>query len=166
MTIHVGERYNFEGVYIGFTNVDLIKRANVAADVAAEVRHWSAEALVRNNIYYFSVFTDQTNAPIGQIFLHDMDNAAQESLVGYHLFAPHWRGHGIGAKALRLLQQFVVSETPLKKLVIITSRDNIASQTIAQKCGFTYAGTPWEDPVHGVVFAWNVQGSSATSAKQ
>jgi RimJ/RimL family protein N-acetyltransferase len=151
--------YRYEGVNIGPGNVDLIQRADVAADVESEVRHWSAEALVRDDIYYFSVFADQLDAPIGQILLHDMNRGTGESLVAYHLFAPRWRGRGIGTKALHLLQQFVVSETTLTKLIIITSRDNVASQTIAQKGGFTYVGTPWEDPIHGVVFTWHVQQS-------
>lgn len=163
MTIHTGQIYNYAGVCIGPANIESILHADVTADVEMEVQHWSAEAGVRNDIYYFAISTDQ-NTPIGQIFLHDIDNAREESLVGYHLFAPHLRGRGIGTKALHLLQQFVVSETTLTTLIIITSRDNVASQTIAQKCGFTYAGTPREDPVDGVVFAWNVQRSSTTAA--
>jgi RimJ/RimL family protein N-acetyltransferase len=44
----------------------------------------------------------------------------------------------------------------LKKLVIITSRDNLASQRIAQKCGFQYVGASREDPVNDMVFEWYV----------
>ena len=93
---------------------------------------------------------------IGQILLHDLDVHTGESLVAYHLFHLQARGQGYGTLALRLLQDYVVGQTELKKLVIITSRDNLASQQIARKCGFQYSGTSREDPLNDMVFAWHV----------
>jgi RimJ/RimL family protein N-acetyltransferase len=44
----------------------------------------------------------------------------------------------------------------LTRLVIITARENLASQQIAQKCGFQYTGGSREDPVNDMVFIWLV----------
>lgn len=156
MTLHTGKTYTQAEVQIGPPDFEAIEAAPQAADVASSVTHWLAEARARTDVYYFSIFLDHTPTPIGEIALHDMNDQTGESLVGYHLFQPHVRGRGVGTKALRLLQHFVAETTYLKRLIIITSRDNIASQSIAQKCGFRYIGTAREDPVNGLVFAWNV----------
>ena len=165
MTLHAGQSYALEGVQIGPPGLDLIEQAPKAADIADAVAHWLTAAQTRTDVYYFAVYLDHVPLPVGQILLHDIDHTTGESLVGYHLFHPHWRGRGIGTKALQLLQHVVVSTTALRKLVIITSRDNRASQTIARKCGFAYAGTPWEDPVEGVVFAWSVTHNSQAAER-
>ena len=148
MTLHSGPTYGDGDVSIGPPDIDVPHRVPKAVD------RWLSEALVRDDIYYFSIFHLQR--PVGQIFLHDMDPAIGESLIGYHLFEPQLRGRGIGTKALRLLQQFVIEATTLRRLVIITSRDNTASQAIARKCRFMFAGVPREDPVNGIVFEWSV----------
>ena len=94
---------------------------------------------------------------MGQILLHDIDEIAKEALIAYHLFQLSYRSHGLGTTMLALLKQYVLVETDLRRLIIITSQDNIASQRIAQKCGFQYAGTPREDPLEGVLYEWKAR---------
>jgi RimJ/RimL family protein N-acetyltransferase len=95
-------------------------------------------------------------APVGQIFLHDVDPQAATALVGYHLFDVQTRGKGVGTRALGLLQDYAVEESDLKRLVIITTRDNVASRRVAEKCGFEYVGPQRERPDVGVCYAWDV----------
>ncbi len=158
MTLHSGPAYSDGNVSIGSPDTDVLHRVPKASDAVEAFDAWLAEALVRDDIYYFSILYSQR--PVGQVFLHDMDLASGESLIGYHLFESQLRGRGIGANALRLLQQFVIDATTLRKLVIVTSRDNTASQAIARKCRFTFAGAPREDPVNGIVFEWRVPRAS------
>jgi RimJ/RimL family protein N-acetyltransferase len=113
-----------------------------------------ARALERQDVYYFSVRWQ--NRLVGQIILHDVNEHVGEALVGYHLFEPQYRGRGVGTRMLALLQQFVAEETTLRALVAITRDDNVASQRIAQKCGFRHTGAPREDPRHGMCFHWAV----------
>ena len=127
----------------------------VSDDVREAVAFWRQEATARNDVYYFWMYAN--DEPVGDILLHDIDHASGESLVAYHIFAQANRGHGVGTVALRLLQRFVAAHTNLMTLVIITSDDNIASQTIAQRCGFVFVGAPREDPEHGMVFIWRVE---------
>jgi len=77
--------------------------------------------------------------------------------IGYALAEPSDQGRGLGTKALGLLQRFARDATRLTKLIIITSRDNSASQRIAQKCGFLHTGPSREDPINGMVFEWVVR---------
>jgi RimJ/RimL family protein N-acetyltransferase len=120
-----------------------------------DAARWWSQAAEDEGIYYFAVF--HLERWVGQILLHDIDTLTREALIAYHLFRASDRGQGIGTKALNLLKQYIAAETDLKKVVIITSRDNQASQRIAQKCGFEYVGTSREDPLNGMVFQWNIE---------
>ena len=161
MTLHSGPADRDGNVSIGSPDIGILRHAPRASDAVQAFGRWIAEARVRDDIYYVSIYYEQK--PVGQIFLHDMDPATGESLLGYHVFEAHLRGRGIGTKALRLLQQFVVEATTLRSLVAIASRENPASRAIAGKCGFSFAGAPHEDPVNGIVFEWNVPPVTADS---
>ncbi|MGH2584082.1 MAG: GNAT family N-acetyltransferase [Dehalococcoidia bacterium] len=152
MTLHAGQVYHADDVSIGPADVATVRRASIASDVAKNIRRWLDGALERDDICYFAVL--RNGEVVGQIVLHDIDRAGRTSLVGYHLFEPRLRGLGTGTAALGLLQQFVIRETDLTELIAITSRQNIASQTIARRCGFAYVGPSREDPVNGIVFRW------------
>ena len=154
MAFYSGSFYTRDRVSIGPFDPNLLQFVSVASDVKEPVRHWVSEAPGRADILYFSIFLGKEL--IGQILLHDLNTQTWESLVAYHLFSTQMRGQGIGTQALRLLQSYVMSQMVLRKLVIITSRDNLASQQIAQKCGFQYVGGSRENPVNEMVFEWLV----------
>lgn len=156
MTLHAGTLYTDDDVSIAPPDPGAVRRAMPSSDVAPNIERWLTEAEARDDVCYFSVYRGAEL--VGQIMLHDIDEAAGESLVGYHLFEPRFRGRGIGAKALGLLQRFVVRETELRSLVAIAMRDNIASCSVARKSGFVESGAAREDPVNGVVFRWTVPG--------
>jgi RimJ/RimL family protein N-acetyltransferase len=159
MTIHMGQPLCDHHVCIGPPNFERLQGTPIAPDVREAVAFYHEQAPVRANCYAFGVYW--FGAFIGQIVLHDIDEAAGESLVAYHLFHPTNRNQGIGTIALRLLQQYVQSTRMLRRLVIITSHDNPASQRIAAKCGFQQVGPAREDPEHLIVFAWDVPESEA-----
>lgn len=57
----------------------------------------------------------------------------------------------------------VVAGIPeLTRAVIITSVDNVASQRLAQRCGFTYVGPAREGP-DGMVFEWRIRRGSVNA---
>jgi RimJ/RimL family protein N-acetyltransferase len=141
-------------ICIGVPDLELIRTMRKASDIEDSVIFYTQAAPMRPDIYYFCIY--HRTVPVGQIMLHDINTASGESLIGYHLFRAEDRGHGIGTIALRLLQAHVHAATILTRLIIITSRDNPASQRIAMKCGFHLIGPAREDPEHLIVFAWNV----------
>lgn len=151
MALHTGQVY-------GDGEITLRPPGAAVPPMDEDAARWWLQAAEDEAIYYFCIFHGERW--VGQILLHDIDMPAQEALIAYHLFQTSDRGQGIGTKALGLLKQYVTAETDLKKAVIITSRDNPASQRIAQKCGFEYAGASREDPVNGMVFQWRVASRS------
>lgn len=154
MTFYSSQCYRQDLVSIGSPDLKLLQSIAIDSDVRDAMEHWVSEAQHREDILYFSIFLDLEL--LGQILLHDMNIQTGESLVAYHLFRTEMRGHGYGTKALYLMQSYIVQKTSLKKLVIITSRDNLASQRIALKCGFQYVGASREDPVNDIVFEWDM----------
>jgi RimJ/RimL family protein N-acetyltransferase len=152
MPYHTGPDYGEGVVRIGAPRVTEILATSIDADVLGAVGAYLGTARRAANEYYFSIYENET--PVGQIVLHSMNLTTSESLVGYCLFRPELRGRGIGTQALRLLQQFVVEKMQLARLVIITSNDNLASQSVARKCGFEFTGGAWEDPEQLLVFQW------------
>jgi RimJ/RimL family protein N-acetyltransferase len=153
MAFYTGQPYRQDQVSIGPPDLSVLPSISLVSDVRDSIEHWVSEAGRREDILYFSVFLGQEL--VGQILLHDLNVQTRESLIAYHLFHPQARGQGIGTQALRLLQSHVLRQTSLKKLVIITSRDNLASQTIARKGQFQYVGASREDPVNEMVFEWH-----------
>jgi len=154
MAFYSGQLYRQGQLSIGPPDLSLLQSIPVASDVKDSFEHWIAQAKQREDILYFSIFFDQKL--IGQILLHDLNSATGESLVAYQLISLQVRGQGVGTQALRLLQSYVLRQTPLQKLVIITSHDNLASRRIALKCGFQYTGGSREDPINHMVFEWHV----------
>jgi len=154
MTFYTGQPYIDDAVSIAPPKADFFLHLSIDADVRESVENWFSDAATEGDILYFAISNGQSL--VGQILLHDINLGTGESLVAYHLFEQTARGKGIGTRALRLLQTYVKDKTDLKKPVIITSRDNPASQRIAQKCGFTYVGESREDPENGMVFEWVV----------
>ncbi len=161
MALHAGEPYCDRDVCIGPPNPEAVRSAPKTPDVADSVERWLSRALEREDVYYFSI--NYEGQLVGQILLHDIAWQDGEALVGYHQFEPRYRAIGIGRTALALLQRFVVESTRLTALVIITSRDNAASQRVAQACGFIPIGASREDPFNGLVFRWETRAGRATS---
>jgi ribosomal-protein-alanine N-acetyltransferase len=61
--------------------------------------------------------------------------------IGYTMFAPHQRGQGIMTEALSLFSDYLFQSTKIHRVQLIIAEGNIASEKVAQKCGFTYEGT-------------------------
>ncbi|NNG36862.1 GNAT family N-acetyltransferase [Nakamurella aerolata] len=94
---------------------------------------------------------DVAGRVVGQIVLHDINLANGEALIAYHVFAASDRRRGYATRALARLVELATERGDLRRLVIITSADNAASQALARRGGFRYVGAPREDPT-GLVF--------------
>jgi RimJ/RimL family protein N-acetyltransferase len=60
--------------------------------------------------------------------------------IGYVVFAPQHRGQGIMTEALSLCTDYLFQSTKIHRVQLIIAEGNIASERVAQKCGFTYEG--------------------------
>ena len=154
MSLHTGKKYINNNVILGPGNIDEAEKNNPINHTDLEWNSWREKALIRDDIYYFSIFYKES--VIGEIFLHDINRDKAEALVGYHIFNPDFRKKGIGTTSLKLLQEFVKESEELKKLTIITADNNISSKKISEKCGFKLIGPSWEDQKM-VVYEWIVK---------
>lgn len=61
--------------------------------------------------------------------------------IGYTTFDPQQRGRGIMTEALSLFADYLFQSRNIHRVQLIIAEGNIASEKVAQKCGFTYEGT-------------------------
>ncbi len=61
--------------------------------------------------------------------------------VGYELFSPEFSGKGYMSEALLLFCAYMFSIRPINRIQVNVMEGNLASQKVAEKCGFTYEGT-------------------------
>ena len=93
----------------------------------------------------FAITEEGDDRPVGSIgvrVLHDQGIAE----TGYHV-VPERRGRGLATAALRLVAAWTFTELPVARLQLTTHLDNLGSQRVAEKAGFTREGVlrAWVD---------------------
>jgi RimJ/RimL family protein N-acetyltransferase len=76
---------------------------------------------------------------LGGASLYAVELAERRAAVGYWL-APHARGRGVATCATRLLARWGFDRLGLERLELTCGPDNVASQRVAERCGFTREG--------------------------
>lgn len=84
---------------------------------------------------------------LGGVSLYDVDAQLGQASVGYWLTAPA-RGRGVATTAVELVAGWAFPGLGLRRLQLTCSPDNIASQRVAERCGFSRqellpAHLPW-----------------------
>lgn len=85
----------------------------------------------------FAITDAETGQVIGSIDMRI--NRMQTGHVGYWL-AAEARGRGVTAAALLALSRWAFEELGLGRVELVTDPDNVASQRVAEKAGFTREG--------------------------
>ncbi len=142
MAVYDGPPFRCAAIDLVSPDRDRLLPALAAADIRE--RGWYGRAASDDTCLFFGI--ERGRRPVGQIVLHDIDRRAKEAMVAYHVFQPADRGHGTGTAALRALCNYAFRELGLRRLVIITSLDNVASRRIAEKCDFRELGPVHEGP--------------------
>ena len=119
-------------------------RALKASELDEHQRSWYAKSEADHASLFFAVV--RGSRAVGQVMLHDIDQSERVALVGYHIFLTADRRHGFGSDALRVLKSFVMSDGKLRRLVIVTGREHVASRRTAEGACFTYMGAAREGP--------------------
>ena len=124
--------------------------ALVAACQDPEMQHWlpllprpyrreHAESFVRGEIepgaHSFAI--EEEGRLVGSISLRVDGN--ETGTVGYWCLREA-RGRGIVPRALRLISRYGLEELGLGRVELVTDPDNVASQRVAEKVGFTREG--------------------------
>ena len=84
---------------------------------------------------------DEQGQMVGTIFFFKGAPYQEGYEVGYTLFRREDRGRGIMSEALPIFSAYLFEAKPIRRLCLITDRDNVASQRVAEKCGYRHEGT-------------------------
>lgn len=76
---------------------------------------------------------------LGGVSLNNVDLRQGRAEVGYWL-APHARGRGVATHAVRLITGWAFEVLGIARLELTCGPDNVASQRVAERCGFTREG--------------------------
>ncbi len=87
----------------------------------------------------FAVTDPGTGQPLGAISFNKINPTLSSAEVGYWLAADA-RGHGYMTRAVQLLAKWGFHDLGLARLELTTDPDNIASQRVAERCGFQKEG--------------------------
>jgi RimJ/RimL family protein N-acetyltransferase len=71
--------------------------------------------------------------------LNNVELREGRAAIGYWL-APHARGRGVATHAVRLLAGWAFRDLQVARLELTCGPDNLASQRVAARCGFTREG--------------------------
>ncbi|MFM9434518.1 [ribosomal protein S5]-alanine N-acetyltransferase [Janthinobacterium sp. CG_23.3] len=86
------------------------------------------------------VIEDNLHHIVGAI-LHFEGRTPQCREIGYRLFTPSLAGHGYTTEATRLLVDHLFKAYQYHRLELMMDPLNLASERVAQKCGFIEEGT-------------------------
>ena len=76
---------------------------------------------------------------LGGVSLHEVRPGQGCAAVGYWL-VPEARGRGAATQAVRLLARWAFAELGIARLELTCGPDNVASQHVAERCGFVREG--------------------------
>ncbi|GAA1729198.1 GNAT family protein [Isoptericola hypogeus] len=141
----------------------------VPADRAAVVGRIRAIERLREQgtaIHWAVVVADEAGdasaaAPLlGEVSLSGIDQRQRRASMGYWL-TPDARGRGVATRAVRLVAGWAFTGLGLARLELTCGPDNVASQRVAERCGFqregllrshqTFQGGRRDSPVYGLL---------------
>ncbi|MFC6998338.1 GNAT family N-acetyltransferase [Rufibacter roseus] len=92
------------------------------------------------DMYSFGLWSKETGNYIGDITLRRMTPGKPFGEVGYYLSAEA-EGSGFATEALKGLVKFAFQELRMESVKLRCAQDNIKSQKVAERCGFTRSQT-------------------------
>ena len=101
----------------------------------AESQYVIANYFMKNPLGIWAICDSKTNRMIGSIKFEKLDEIKKEAELGYFLNQTYW-SRGLMTETVRELVFLAFKQFDLKRLIIITHRENIASQHVAKKAGF------------------------------
>ncbi|XVQ10707.1 GNAT family N-acetyltransferase [Spirillospora sp. CA-255316] len=76
---------------------------------------------------------------LGGASVYDVDPGEARAAVGFWL-ASEARGRGVATRTLRLLARWAFDHLAVERLELTCAPDNVASQRVAERCGFVREG--------------------------
>lgn len=102
------------------------------------------QSFMRQPLGIWAIESKDSGQMIGAIRLENIQQSVGQAEIGYFLHRDYWR-QGLMTQALNRLIFLAFRRFGMKKLIIKTHKDNLASQQLAEKTGFhcfrTYKGS-------------------------
>jgi len=108
--------------------------ARSTADV--DLSEWYDRAGAEDNIIYFGVLVSETQLPIGEVLLHDIERNAGTARIHAHVFQAQRRLLGHGCHALKAVVEYAFKHEKLKGLTLVINEENFPARRCYAKCGF------------------------------
>ena len=86
---------------------------------------------------HFAIYETARDRLLGTISVRFYRHGIGE--IGYDLL-PHGRGRGVATRAVKLVARWAFGELGIERLELRTHPDNVASQRVAERAGFTNEG--------------------------
>jgi RimJ/RimL family protein N-acetyltransferase len=117
---------------------DGLTEASAAEWIRAGLEWW------RRGVARFAITVPPSDRCVGQIGVQ-FDPEARRAEAFYWLDR-RARGQGVATEALDLVTRWALAEHKVRRVQLVTLLDNVASQRVAQRCGFTREGVlrAWE----------------------
>ena len=95
-----------------------------------------ANFFMKNPLGIWAICHKETQEMIGSVKFEKMDEIKKEAELGYFLRQDYW-GQGLMTEIVREIAFLSFTRFDFKRISIITHAENLASQKVAQKSGFS-----------------------------
>lgn len=128
---------------LAWRNRDDIRRWFVHSEIITREQHldWWQEYQHRDNDFVFIIEDKQTNKPVGQISLYNIDLKKKQAEYGRLMIGDcQARGKGLAREATQLLIKWAFQHLRLKRIYLQVFRDNESAVQLYRSFGFTIEG--------------------------
>ena len=87
------------------------------------------------------LIVDEDDQILGHIEFFPTVSYLDEVELSYQIYSPENYGKGITTDAVKLLVGYLFDRKKYNRIRLVIHPDNLASQRVAEKCGFTHEGT-------------------------
>lgn len=107
-----------------------------------EARAWietQRDRAARGEALFLAIVPDPDDVPVGSVHVLHVDYPNAKAELGYWI-DPSARHKGLAVNALRQLSRWCFAQFKMNRLELFMSPDNLASQSVAKRAGYTYEG--------------------------
>lgn len=108
----------------------------------ADARAWLASqdpARHAGSRVELAIVSVESDEPLGSIALSSVEPMHSRAMVSYWV-VPEARGQGVAIEAVQLLAGWALGQLGLMRLEMFIEPENVASQRVAERCGFVREG--------------------------
>lgn len=111
--------------------------ALVDPDAAREHLAYAMAAAGDGTLYEWHIFAD--GVLCGSVRVNHIDTANRSAAVGYYIASSH-QGRGLATLSVRAVLDWCFNELDMNRMELRCGSDNLPSQSVAKRLGFTWEG--------------------------